>query len=468
MTDRDRTAGEESVFAELGATGLHRIGGVVTEEFLNELRWDRRWREIKRMSENDAIVGGVLLMIEMIARSVDWRVDPAGDEPEQLEAAEHIETSLLDMSSSWEETLAEILSFLPFGFSVHEIVYKRRLGPDPGTFTDSTGKTRDLPISDYDDGRIGWRKLPIRAQESIEWIFDEAGGIDGVDQLTEMGERALIPIEKLALFRTSARKNNPEGRSILRRAWRAWKFKTRIEEIEAIGIERDLAGFPIGKVPARWFTAKATAEERTALEQWKQTVRDLRRDSLEGVVIPQATDENGVALYGLELLTTGGTRQINVGEVIARKNQEIATAMLADFIVLGHENVGSFALSKTKTELFYVALGAFLDQIADVFNRHLIPRLLRLNGYEGPYPRLAHSKLEHVDLEILGKYVAALSGVGYPLFPNELLEDRLAEVAGFPPPVRDDDGIDRTTPPEPTPPGEPAVIEPPEEEETET
>lgn len=53
------------------------------------------------------------------------------------------------------------------------------------------------------------------------------------------------------LFRTESVKDNPEGRSILRNAYRSWYFKRRIQEIEAIGIERDLAGLPVIHAPER-------------------------------------------------------------------------------------------------------------------------------------------------------------------------------------------------------------------------
>lgn len=419
-------AKQEDAFEELGATGLKVQAGLIDEEFLLELKHERKRRTIREMSENDPIIFGVLAGIGNLLKQVDWRIDPASTDAVDIDAAELVETCRDDMSHSWTELISEILTMLPWGFSVHEIVYKRRLGQDPGG---------DLPKSKFDDGRIGWRKLPIRSQDSVEsWIFDDNGGLRGFEQLTDLGHRATLPIEKLGLFRTTSRKNNPEGLSVLRGAFRPWKFKKTIEEVEAIGIERDLAGLPVGGVPAKWFSADATTAEREALEQWQHTVRDLRRDRLEGVVIPKAYDNNGNPLYTLELLSTGGRRSIDVDATIARKNQEIATSLLADFIVLGHEGVGSFALGKTKTELFETALSGILDTIADVFNRHLIPRLLDLNGFVGDTPTLTHDRVESVDLEAFGKYLQTLANIGYPLFPNPRMEAHLAEVAELPPP----------------------------------
>lgn len=133
------------------------------------------------------------------------------------------------------------MSFLTFGWSFHEIVYKRR-----------AGNSRDPRLnSKYTDGLIGWQKLPIRSQETLfRWEYDDHDNLTGMTQLPPPKYvMATIPIDKALHFRTKSRKNNPEGRSILRSAYRAWYFKRRIQEIEGVGIERDLAGLPTLTAP---------------------------------------------------------------------------------------------------------------------------------------------------------------------------------------------------------------------------
>ena len=75
-------------------------------------------------------------------------------------------------------------------------------------------------------------------------------------------------MEKCLLFRTQTHKNNPEGRSILRNAYRSWYFKKRIEEIEGVGIERDLAGIPIAYVDPAIMSAGATADQQAMLRSY--------------------------------------------------------------------------------------------------------------------------------------------------------------------------------------------------------
>ena len=78
------------------------------------------------------------------------------------------------------------------------------------------------------------------------WEYDDSDNLIGMTQQPPPDYGLFtIPMSKAMLFRTESVKDNPEGRSILRNAYRSWYFKRRIQEIEAIGIERDLAGLPV-------------------------------------------------------------------------------------------------------------------------------------------------------------------------------------------------------------------------------
>ena len=412
--------------SELGTAGLEHWSGRINEEWLRDLRDLKKWKTLREMRDNDPIIGAILFAADMLIRQVKWRVEAYGDEEVDIEAQEFLESVMNDMSHSWGSMVSEILSFLPYGFSYHEIVYKRRLG------SDSKDPSRR---SKYNDGKIGWRKIPIRAQNTLDhWLIDTDGGVQGmVQQDPVTGSMYEIPIEKSLLFRTSTYKNNPEGRSVMRNAFRPWFFKKRIEEIEGIGVERDLAGLPVIYAPNKIMFTGANSEDASVFNDLKKIVRNIRRDEQEGIIMPGDRDTSGNRLYELTLLTTGGTRQFNTNEVIGRYEQRIAMTMLADFILLGHEKVGSFALSSNKTDLFATALGAWLDEIVDIFNQHAVPRLFRLNGFklEG-LPKFVHDDIETPDLKDLGEYISKLAGAGAELFPDDDLENALRGFATLP------------------------------------
>jgi len=418
------TEAKRNLYSELGVTGLARWGDLIYEEWLPELKGDKAIKVYREMSDNDPIVGAILFAIKMLCRQVSWRVEPASDKNEDREAAQFLESCLTDTSHSWQDLISEILSFLVYGFSFFEIVYKRRMG-------DNRDPSRR---SKYNDGRIGWRKISIRAQDTLySWEFDEEGGVQAMLQLAPPDYQIRrIPIEKALLFRTESAKGSPQGRSILRNAYRPWYFKKNIEMIEGIGIERDLAGLPVAWVPLN--IANPTSEkERTARQAFRDLVTKIRRDQNEGIVMPLAYDEHGNKLYDLTLLSTGGKRQFDTTAIIQRYDQRIAVTVLADFILLGMQKVGSYALASSKTSLFAVAIGTFLDEIESVFNTHAIPRLFKLNGFKlDKLPSLKHGDIETPDLEELGNFVSKLSGAGMELFPDEQLENHLRKVANLP------------------------------------
>ena len=410
---------------ELGTTGLRRSGGFVHEEFLTALRGRRGLLVYREMADNDPVIGSILYAIEKVILRLDWRVDPYDNSPEAKELADFVDTCLEDMSDSYDQTLASILSMLVYGFSFHEIVYKIRGG-------DNKDPQRN---SKFSDGKIGWRKWPIRSQETLNnWMMDETGGIQGMRQMDPTGGGFRdIPIEKALLFRTTVNKNNPEGRSLLRNSFRPWYYKRRIEEIEAIGIERDLAGLPVAKVPPEYLSSGKTAAQQTVLDTITNIVQNIKRNEQEGVVFPLMFDDNGNEMFKLELLSSGGTRQFDTDKVITRYDQRIAMSVLTDFILLGHERVGSFSLGSQKMDLWTMSIDAIAKSIAEVINQFAIPRLMKLNNFTTELtPYLSYGQVSSVDLTEIADYVQKLTAAGV-LMPDEKLEAYLREQASLPP-----------------------------------
>lgn len=404
---------------EYGRLGQKRYGGTFYEEFLPELRGWKGIEVYREMSENDDVVGAVLTAVELLLRQASWRVDPAGQGEKDAEAAEFVDQCRNDMQDTWTDTISEILSFLTYGWSFHEIVYKRRLG-----------RGRSLASSSkYNDGLIGWQKLPIRAQETLyEWVYDTNDNLIAMRQLPPPDYGILeIPMGKALLFRTKSRKDNPEGRSILRSAYRSWYFKRRIQEIEGIGIERDLAGLPVITAPEKVDIFKNEPRMQQLKAELQRYVKNIRRDEEEGVILPFG--------YKLELLSTGGSRQFDTNAIINRYDTRIAMTVMADFILLGHQGTGSYALSSDKSQLFKEAIKTYLDIICEVFNRQAIPRLIEANGqhFQGitDYPKLVHGDVEHIDLGILGDFLQKMSASGI-LLPDEDLENYVREAARLP------------------------------------
>lgn len=405
------------IFREQGETGLKESNGWVYEEFLPKLQWPRAGAVYQEMSSNDPVVTAILVTARQLIKQVTWSVEAASRSQADKEAAEFLESCMKDMNISWSSFIDELLSYFVYGFSYHEIVYKKRCGEhrDP--------KKR----SKYNDGRIGWRKIPARAQTTLHsWMFDDEGGVQGMRQQTSKG-LVEIPISRALLFRTTTERNNPEGKSFLRGAYRPWYFKKHIEEVEGIGIERDLAGLPVVWAPEGIdLNNKQDPKAVEAKSEALKLVTSIRRDRNDGVVMSNGWD--------IKLLSTGGARQFDTNAIINRYDQRIAITMLADIVMLGADKVGSFALAKTKQSLLAAVLDAQLSDIVDVINSYAVSRLFALNYFPGitGLPQIKHSSVVAPDLNELGNYIKALSGSNMPLFPDVDLENYLREAAKLP------------------------------------
>lgn len=431
---------------EIGSSGLRRTAGFVIDDFVVGLQGQRGSKIWREMADNDPVVGAMLFAIEKLILQIRWNVDPFtdNDEDEVTEdakaAAQFLEECMHDMSESWSSTLQSILSFLVYGYAPCEIVYKKRIGPNQ-----KDGMRR----SKFRDGKIGWRKISLRAQETVwSWEFDEFGGVVAMNQIDPYTNKGMvtIPIEKMLLFKTGSARSNPEGRSILRNAYRPWKFKRTIEEIEAVGIERDLAGLPVAYVPPTMLSSTATPQEVQAREAIKTLIRGIKRNENEGVLFPLAYDPQGRETYKLTLLSSGGSRQFNTDAIVARYDQRIAMVVLADFILLGHEKVGSFALGASKIDLFTTAIQQICQSIADVFNDHAIPRLFKLNGMDTEkLPKIKPEQIAHVDLSLLGDFLSKMVQAG-AIAVDSGLEEYLRELTNLPKKEEGEEGVPEEQP----------------------
>lgn len=412
---------------EMGVTGLKRAAGVLDEEFLPALRGRKAIKVFQEMSLNDPTIGSLLFTIEQLLKQVTWRCESVSNNEEDTRAAEFVEECMGDMSHSWGSMITEILSMIVYGWSWHEITYKRRIGPwekDP------------RKKSKYTDGLFGWRKISIRSQETMQrWIFDENGGVKAMVQLAPPHYKTtVIPIEKSLLFRPKEYKDSPEGQSLLRNAYRPWFFKKRLEEFEAVGIERDLAGMPVAKIPAQYMNAKPGTDDYKTFMAFRKLVSGVRRDEHEGLVLPNQYDrETKQPLFEFELMSAGGARQFDTSSIIQRYEQRILMTVLADFIMIGHQGTGSYALHVDKTGIFRAALNAIATSIADVFNRHALPRLFEMNGWKlNELPRIVADNVDAPDLNQLSTFMSTMGGLGMEWFPDPDLEKFLRKTAGLP------------------------------------
>lgn len=360
----------------LGRSGLQTWSGTVHDDFLREWRWPSAYKNADEMRRNSPIIAALLLAIENGIRSITFTFTSQTEGDPRLAL---LEDSLAAMSHSLDDHLSEALTMLPFGFAPFAIWYKRDAR-----------------------GRLVWRKFLLLGQDTVNrWEFDAEGGIAGLWQLALPGyQLEFIPIERLLLYRLRSERNNPEGRSILRPAWIPYYYGKNIGRIEAIGIERDLAGLPMIKPAA----AADLSDGSTDYETAHKIVRNVRRDEQDGLILPPGWD--------FSLLSTGGSRQFDTDKIINRYETRQLQAALAQFLMLGQEGEGSLALSRDQSDFFTMSLNTVADIIAEVLGKYAAPRLLALNGYAADGIACEHSPAGDIDLEQLGAFLSQAMGAG--------------------------------------------------------
>lgn len=425
---------------QIGVNAPKHAGGRIQEEWHPNLRGAKAAKIFEEMRDNDAIVGAVLYTIESYLRKMDWDVVPANDSAEALKEAEFLRSCMHDMDAPWQDFISDVLSFLPYGYSLHEIVYKIRVGPQEGN-----PRFR----SDATDHRVGWRALALRPQSSIDrWEIDPTSGeILGAYQCPpnglSYGPEVFLPAERCVLFRTRTYKNNPEGRSILRNAYRAWYLKKKLEEIEAIGLARDLNGLVVMQVPPQIMSPNASAAHRATRAAMEDAVSKIHRDELEGLVIPSEMEpgESSVATgYKLSLLSTSGGKQVSADPIIRRYDARIAMSMAAEFLILGTEKQGSFALGAEKSANFLRSLYWYGNTVAATLNKTAVKRLYDANNVPIEHrASIQPGELETPDLLGMAQFLTAVAANGL-VHATPAVEERLREIGGLP---KESDDLER-------------------------
>jgi hypothetical protein len=424
---------ETAAKIELGVSGKNTYtGDIRADEFLTELRGRRAIQKYREMRDNNATIGAVMYATEQVLRDVKIKVVPANDSQQAKDEVEFVKSLFMDMEHSLEDHISEALSYLTYGFSWFEVVYKRRQGDA------RSGKKN----SKFNDGRIGVRKIAIRAPWTVEkFVVDtKTGDILGMQQ--EMGwnrRPAMIPSEKSLYYRTTSFNNDPSGRSILRNAYSAYTYLNKIQAYEAIAIERELHGVPIGRMPAEYLSADATNEQASLKSQFEAILRDLKNNEQGYALLPSDpyVDVDGKPtnqrLMDVELISANGNRSIDIDPVVKRYQHDIARSVMAEFLMLGGGNTGSYALSKSKTDLFLRSMESYINTIVTVLNKQLIERLWQLNGL--PYetmPKLVAGDVAPHDLREIAAFLRNLNNADISVSQHPEVVEELMAIAEIP------------------------------------
>lgn len=419
---------------------------------------------LEQMARSDETVGAMMITVETSLTALTWNHVPqkngkdcTPDDPDYKiakAAADFADSMLSDMDHTIEEHVEEACTMVWAGFAPHEIVTKQRVDGD----------------SKYNDGLYGLKGLPLRDQLTVyEWKYEGRKLISMLQTASIGVPAAETPMWKLLHYRARRTLDNPWGVSLLTNAHRPWYLKQRVQDAEAIGIERDLAGLPVFSIPEEDLVAaadvdsegKSTPGAMAALARIRAAqlaVRDMRFNEAGGLVLPSDTfqDEDGRwsanKKYEFKIVTTSGQRAIDTRAAARDYDRAIARLLLMQFLHIGDRaGGGGTALADNQTDLALRSLKALAGRIRGEYSRKVIPIIWAINAASGMpmfnkrfMPRLQHSRLTEDSLKTLGAFLESI-GLASPLFEkNPRLLNAVLDRAGL-------DGDQQRYTPDPTP-----------------
>lgn len=381
---REAAAARKSEDIQLGEYGVHGtpiFAGQILEDPASKFQLLSQALKIyEEMRRTDGTVQAILLSLELPIIQAEWYLEPASQDPVDLKIAALLGWNLFQgMTVSWREVLRQALGMHWAGFSVFEKVFEPK----------------------YQDGEffVGWRKLATRLQNTItRWDVDEAGGPRGLFQQKPVGGEVNIPIWKLLLFTNRKEGGNLQGLSFLRAAYKHWFIKDKLYRLWAITLERHAVGVPVMKLP------KGANKTDKAVAQ--SIVTNLRKDESGGVTIPDTWD--------LQLLQSPGRDDLAQSFLAAIQHHDMAMAkaVLAQFLNLGEQGRGAYALAIPLNDLLTMAITAQADYVAEVITRYGFQQLVDVNWPGRTAPKLAHGDIRKKDLRQLSLILTALTSSG--------------------------------------------------------
>lgn len=427
--------------AERGASGTLNLHGFLTpDEYSPDLRWPQNLLVYSRMRRSDAAVREALQHIISPVAGATWDVEPASDDPDDLEIAAFGRKALFDWPHEpWGETLRTAMLYLAQGYQVFELVEdvfdEQLCWDDPATRQQVEGEKRQF---------VGWRKIAHRRPETIYRWPETNGDLEGVQQLAyKDGKYQLldIPIEALVLFVHEKEGDDYTGVPILRSAYKAWWMKETIEKIAAVAYERHGVGLPVAYVPE---DVKADTAQMSRIEAM---LAGIKAGEFSYLVFPgpkgaAPTSGGGVGGYTFEIVSPSGGIP-DFYPFLEYLRGEIKGNVLARFSELGHGRTGARATGDTQSQIWYDALKATAAYVAEVWQEAL-NRLIDKNYTTDKYPTVVANDIETRSLEEFADATAKLVGSG-AVVTDKSFRQAVRDQMGWP----DEDEVDETTPAEP-------------------
>lgn len=392
------------VSREIGQLGLKISGGLVTEETRKELRFPHCIKTYDLMEQNITIASA-LSIVNVIAARTPYYFEAYDKTEEHNKRRDFVEGCFNDMTHTLDEFIREAMTINKYGFSVHEKVFQYR---------------RFENGSKYDDGLVGIKRLPIRAQSSLKgWKFDantrELKGVyqhkarwdESSHRFTLDTENAVfLPRNRILHIKDNSTNGNPEGKSRLAYCYSHWRKLQQLLETEEIATVKNLNGVPVVKIPSLYMSDDATPEQKSTFKVFKDGVTKLGIGEQQSIILPSDVDENGKPYFDFNIVTSSASNISAISAIVKTRSDQLLQALFADALIMAQ---GTSSAVANKQDMLVMLVESLLQSIFDQINSDLIPDLFRRNGWDATKtPKLKYGKLANLDFADYAKAIQQL------------------------------------------------------------
>ncbi len=389
---------------EYGVPGVENIAGEITNIDYNA---DITLATYNEMLKSDGQVKAVEQVITLPLKQAEWFIEPASDDPRDIEIADFVE-------KNWEplkrDFLEQVFDYLFYGSFLFEVVYEERAGG------------------------VYFKKLAPRLPETIiKWHENKEGDLEKVTQFAmKEGQYQEIEIPARALLRFTHRQrgNNFKGESILRSAYKHWHIKNVLYKIDAVRFDRWGVGIP----EAIWHEG-VSETDKAEIDKF---LRELRANERSYIRHPDTLE--------VKILTpTGQGGAMGIQEAIEHHDMQIARSVLASFLNFSTSRFGSRAALQGLQEFFLASLKGVAEYVAAILGGQVKRRtesggirdLVDMN-FEGVerYPYVVPGRLQVMDLVGQLTVIPQLVHSG-ALAPDQPLQEYIRAQLGVPIDVTD-------------------------------
>ncbi|AUR89043.1 portal protein [Vibrio phage 1.121.O._10N.286.46.C4] len=224
-----------------------------------------------------------------------------------------------------------------------------------------------------------------------------------------------IDYRKVTVASYSATTSQPFGKSPLDAAYTAWREKQLLQDYMMIGVTRDFSGTPVLRLPSEILEAAEsdpTSPEAQQVTALARGMKEMHTGDASFIILPSdSQSENGSGLrdYDIQFLgVEGGGKGFDINAIIESKRKGIFGVLAGMHLISGENGGSSYNLreGQASTQAMHVQLDS--EIIDEMYNKHVFPKLLDLNGWEyklEDLPRWESGEVQPLSVDEFGKAI---------------------------------------------------------------